>query len=38
MYHAYWQKSKEDIILNTYDQTVHDETTLDSMNTDFKKN
>jgi len=37
MYHAYWQNSKEDIILNKYDQAVHNETTLDSINTDFKK-
>ena len=37
IYHAYWQNSKEDIILNKYDQTVHNETTLDSINTDFKK-
>jgi hypothetical protein len=30
-------KQQGDIILNKNDQTVHNETTLDSINTDFKK-
>jgi hypothetical protein len=32
----YWQNSKEDIILNKYDQTDHNETIFDSISIDLK--